>query len=103
MAKTVPEALSELAVIHRERAQIYGQNYKEGGQRLAAFFPRGLTLKTSEDFGWFHLFVQLDSKLSRYAQSRMINGEGHADSLSDIAVYALLLQEIDAEAKELKG
>ncbi len=93
----VPQALAELGKLYEERQAIYGDNYKNAGKRLLEFFPDGLTLKTAEDFQWFHLFTHLDSKLSRYAQSRMRLGKGHPDSLADLSVYAAMLNESDAD------
>jgi hypothetical protein len=39
------------------------------------------------------LLVQIMSKLSRYCAN--FNQGGHEDSLDDLAVYSVLLQEVD--------
>jgi hypothetical protein len=95
----VPEQLRNLAKLYEERGAIYGDNYKHAGRRLLEFFPEGLTLKTADDFQWFHLFVHADGKLSRYAQSRMRQKRGHRDSLDDLSVYSQMLAETDEDAK----
>lgn len=95
--KRVPQMLRELARIHDERGTIYGDNYKHGGLALLAMFPKGIVLETEEEFNRFHLLVYLYGKLSRYA--RTVKTGGHVDSLDDLAVYAMLLQEYDEELR----
>lgn len=95
----VAEMLEKLGALYRERNALYGDNYKRAGRRMLAYFPDGITLRTEEDFNRFHMFVQLDGKLSRYAEA-VLRGEGHADSLDDLSVYAQMTQEVDEEAAE---
>lgn len=86
--------LIALAKIYEERNAIYGDNYKEFGKVMQAlFFGQPIYLKTIEDQNRFALLVQIVSKISRYC-SQFDHG-GHADSLDDLAVYAMLLQEVD--------
>jgi hypothetical protein len=95
---TVADMLEKLGDIYRQRGALYGDNYKRTGARMLSYFPEGLTLRTKEDFNRLGLFVQMDSKMSRYAEA-MRRGEGHADSLDDLSVYAQMQQEIDSEAR----
>lgn len=90
---TVPERLRDLAKIHEDRAAIYGDNYMHVGKIMVGMFPNGVVVRTEEDFGRLHLFYHLVGKLTRYA--RQMPGEGHDDSLDDIAVYAMLLRQFD--------
>jgi hypothetical protein len=92
--KTVGRMLADLGKIYDERGASYGDNYLWAGKRLSGYFPRGITLDSEEKFNRFHLFVHMDSKLSRYAQV-MEKGGYHADSLDDLAVYSQMLREFD--------
>ena len=91
---TVGERLADLGRIYDERAAVYGDNYRHFGEAMMGLFPRGLELKTAEDFNRLGLFFHVMSKASRYAQC-LARGEGHFDSLSDLAVYAMMAQECD--------
>lgn len=95
MPKTVPEMMREAADIHASRAPIYGDNYKHAGEVMRGLFPRGLTLNSEEDWNRIHLITHIVSKLSRYCQNMAMHGTGHADSLDDLAVYAIMARECD--------
>src|SRR5215813_2887986 len=95
MRKSSPsERLRALAKLYRERNKIYGDNYIYSGHFLSGLFPYGLLLKTPDEFRRFYMFVHMISKLDRYARA-VSRGEGHADSLDDLAVYAMMTQETD--------
>lgn len=95
--KSVPRALADLGKLYRQRNKLYGSNYKHFGMVLHGMFPNGLTVKGPEEFNRLALFLQLVHKLTRYA--RAMPKKGHVDSLDDIAVYAQMLQEYDAEQR----
>lgn len=101
MSKFVPEALRKAAAIYEERNALYGDNYKHFGKVWTALFPDGTYYNGTEDevttANRLGILVQIVSKLTRYC-AQFDNG-GHADSLDDLAVYAMMLQELDAEAK----
>lgn len=61
---------------------------------MKGIFPKGLVLDTAEDFNRFCLYVQVISKATRYGQSFK---KGHRDSMEDMAVYAIMQAEYDAE------
>jgi len=94
--KTVPELLRDAASIHEQRNEIYGANYKKFGNIMTALFPNGLKVKTKQDFDRLGVLIPIVSKIGRYAQNFDVLG-GHPDSLDDIAVYAMMLRELDAE------
>jgi len=96
--KFVPEALRKAAGIYEERNQLYGSNYKQFGKWVSELFPDGIVAKTPEDFNRLGIIIQMLSKISRYAQN-FENG-GHSDSLDDLAVYSMMLQELDAQARK---
>lgn len=91
-AFTVPERLRDLGAIYESRASMYGDNYKHFGKVMIGAFPRGLHLQTEDDFARFGIYVQIMSKMTRYAQSFHC---GHSDSLDDAAVYSQMLREVD--------
>jgi len=95
MAK-VPDMLRDAAKIYEERNKIYGDNYKRFGPSLQQLFPE-LKLTTPDDFNRFGVLVQIFSKVSRYCN--MFNNGGHDDSLDDIAVYTMMLKELDSAAR----
>jgi hypothetical protein len=63
---------------------------------MKGIFPHGLTLDTEEDFNRFSIFIQVVSKATRYGQN-LAKKKGHRDSLEDMAVYAIMNAEYDAE------
>lgn len=95
----VPEMLRDAAGIYEERNKLYGDNYKRFGGIMLLLFPDGLELKTPDDFNRYGVFVQIVSKVSRYAEQ--FTKGGHPDSLDDNAVYSMMLQELDQGANGL--
>lgn len=93
-----PEALRESARTYEERNAIYGDNYKFFGRVMSAMFPEGVQLSTPDDFNRFGVFVQVVSKITRYANQ--FGAGGHDDSLLDISTYAAMLRELDSIAGE---
>lgn len=91
----VPEMLRNAAKIYEERNKLYGDNYKRFGEIMNSLFPNGLTLHNVDDFNRFGVFVQVVSKITRYAEN--FTRGGHPDSLDDNAVYSMMLQELDYE------
>lgn len=89
---TVPELLCSAAATYEQRNAVYGDNYKHFGHTMQGLFPAGLQISSADAWNRLGLFVQLTSKLSRYA-ANMSNG-GHVDSAHDASVYAAMLQEI---------
>ena len=98
--KKVPEMLRDAANIYEERNKLYGDNYKRFGYIMKELFPQGLELKGPDDFNRYGVFVQVVSKITRYAEN--FSRGGHADSLDDMAVYAMMLQELDSMFRRKK-
>ena len=92
--KKVPDMLRDAAAIYEERNKLYGDNYKRFGRIMKELFPQGLKLDGHDDFNRYGVFVQVVSKITRYAEN--FTRGGHADSLDDMAVYAMMLQELDS-------
>ena len=93
---SVPDMLTKLGDIHRERGKVYGDNYKHFGKIMALLFPKGLSLEKPIDYDRLAMLVHIQSKITRYAQNLMVNKTGHKDSLDDAAVYLMMLQELDS-------
>jgi hypothetical protein len=90
---TVPELLVAAADLYRERNTLYKDDYKKIGAIWQQLLPEGANLKTQADFNRFSLMLMILAKVSRYA--RNFNEGGHGDSLNDLAVYAMMLKEVD--------
>lgn len=97
MAKSVPDMLRDNAGIYEQRNQLYGDNYKRFGKIMAILFPNGIDLQNADDFNRFGIFVQVVSKITRYAEN--FSRGGHDDSLDDNAVYSMMLKELDIAFK----
>lgn len=100
--KTVPDMLHEAADTYRQRAEVYGDNYKRFGYVIGALFPDGVTHLKKPGVDWnsrYGLLMQMVSKLTRYCEN--FNKGGHDDSLQDLAVYATMLRELDKEINEV--
>lgn len=78
---------------HFERGKIYGEGYKVTGKIIKDLFPKGVVLKSADDFGRFWLVCTEISKLQRYCNN--FSAGGHKDSIHDLGVYAFLLEELD--------
>ena len=94
---TVPDMLRQSAETYEQRNKLYGDNYKRFGPIMALLFPNGIELTTDDDHNRFGVFVQIVSKLTRYAEN--FKAGGHDDSLLDMTVYATMLRELDRESK----
>lgn len=94
---TVPDMLRQSAETYEQRNKLYGDNYKRFGHIVALLFPNGIHLESEDDHNRFGVFVQIISKLTRYAEN--FRELGHDDSLLDMTVYATMLRELDMEAK----
>lgn len=103
MGKFVPEQLRKAAEIYEQRNELYGDNYKHWGKVWLALFPDGISTTSAEDpvgaCNRMGILVQIVSKLTRYCQQ--FNAGGHADSLDDLAVYAMMLRELDCDIKPM--
>jgi len=103
MAKFVSEALHNAAEIYEERNKLYGDNYKRFGNVMEALMPSGMEQGFPETKAQFNnrvgVLIQVISKLTRYCEN--FNSGGHDDSLDDLAVYAMMLKELDTEARRL--
>lgn len=93
--RRAPDFLREGASIYEQRNALYGDNYKVFGHAMVSVFPRGLTIKSVDDWNRLGILVQAAAKLTRYGQS-FLKG-GHLDSAQDLSVYAAMLAELTNE------
>jgi len=97
----VPELrLGDLRDLFAERNASYGTSYYKHGRLMKGLFPEGVKLETEADFARFGTLSMMVVKLSRY--SRSFSGDGHQDSLDDLAVYATIMAELDSCLKGQK-
>lgn len=84
----------------KERNLVYGDNWKRFGPVMAALFPKGILITTEEEWNRFGCFLQVMSKITRYANNIAI---GHIDSIHDAGVYSFMLESLDQEAEEKRS
>lgn len=84
----VPAILTTQIATFIERNAQYGDNWENMGTILSGLFPKGVELRTKEDFIKWHLFEWAIGKLSRFANTGMT----HLDSLHDAAVYLTMVE-----------
>lgn len=90
--RTVDQILNGGAEFFHARAKEYGTAYLRHGAIMSAFFPEGITLKTAEDFYFWHIF-ELDVIKSNRIASAMMRGEQHPDSWHDKMIYSAMATE----------
>jgi len=100
LKQTVPQMLCSAADIYEQRNKIYGNNYFRFGT-VAREILGNIELKSAEDFNRFGILVQILAKITRYGEN--FKRGGHDDSLDDLAVYAMMLKELDIAAREVDG
>ena len=84
------EILQKGAATYAARNAAYGDNYKRFGYTMESMFPMGLKVRTAEDWNRLGVFVQIVSKLTRFANADM----QHSDSVHDLMVYAAMMEEL---------
>ena len=97
MSKTVPEMLREAAEIYEQRNAVYGDNYKQFGFWVDSLVGGQIKVEGPDDINRLGILIQIFSKLSRYVQKW--DSGGHKDSLDDLVVYTMMLQELDNEQR----
>src|SRR5687768_6344890 len=95
----VVRELKAKADLFLERNRLYGDNYKRFGA-VFSLVMQGQNLDTSNpsDMCRLGILVQIVGKVTRYGEN--FNRGGHDDSLDDIAVYSLMLKELDQDASK---
>lgn len=96
-----PESLRSAAAIYEERNKLYGDNYKKFGGWAHPLLDGNIDIKSPSDLNRFGILIQMLSKLSRYVEN--FNSGGHDDSLDDLAVYTMMLKELDNDLTEEKS
>lgn len=90
--------LQRAAETFKQRAEVYGDNYKKFGQVIAAL-NMDLQMRSVQDWNRFGLLIQIISKLMRYTEN--FSKGGHDDSLNDLSVYAAMLRSLDQEGEKV--
>lgn len=90
---SVPAALKELAELYLRRNKVYGDDFLRHGKIMMSLFPRGVTLKSAEDFCRFATMKDMVTKLGRYCNNFFAGG--HEDSLNDLSVFAQMMRYQD--------
>jgi hypothetical protein len=90
--KKVSDILQEAATTFAQRNAIYGDNYKNFGHVMHSMFPDGFKVNSPDDWNRLGIFVQIVSKVTRYAAA--FDNGGHQDSAHDACVYSAMLEEL---------
>lgn len=92
-----PFVVTELlkkAKLYGDRYAVYGDNYHRFGPIFSLLMEtQKLECLSTHDMARLGVLVQLVSKLTRYCEN--FNRGGHDDSLDDMAVYSMMLKELD--------
>jgi hypothetical protein len=84
--------IQRMAETYQQRREAYGPSEQKFADLALALFPDGLHLTMRSEWVRFGLFVQLMSKMSRYAANFY---QGHIDSVHDMGPYAAMLEAED--------
>ena len=84
------QILRDAALLFAERNAVYGDNFRMVAQVLATLFPKGVSLRTPEEFALYHNFELKVVKLCRFAAS----GLTHVDSIEDDIVYSAICRHL---------
>jgi uncharacterized protein YeaC (DUF1315 family) len=95
--RSVPKILEAGAKTYKERHDMYGDNYKRFGKILMELFPEGIHITNAEEASCLNLLIQIQGKITRYAEMLSIGRGGHVDSAHDACVYAAMLESITDE------
>lgn len=90
----VVKELRSKADLYKQRNEIYGDNYHRFGPIFSLLMDnQSLNVRSTHDMTRLGVLVQIVSKITRYCET--FNVGGHDDSLDDLAVYAMMLKELD--------
>ena len=92
MKRSPVDCMEEAFETFKTRNKEYGDNYLNHGRVMMALFPKGVNLKTIEDYNRFGIINMLVAKLTRYCQGWP---KSHQDSIHDLGVYAFILESLD--------
>jgi len=95
MEDQVIKYLENLIEIRKARRASYGDAVGKKGALITALFKDSEkpVLESEIDYSRFGALNFMLSKLIRYAEN--FNKNGHDDSLDDLAVYTLILKDLD--------
>lgn len=104
---TAADLIEAALKTYRERGERYGPTYRQHGEVMRALFPKGIELKTVDDFNRFGILNMIVSKLTRMTMGDPL----YEDNPHDMGVYSFMLQELlhnrpstaDAAAGKGKG
>ena len=84
-----------------DRHALYGDNYHRFGPIMKLLIGnQKINPASADDMARLGIFVQIVGKITRYGEQ--FDRGGHDDSLDDMAVYAMMLKELDNKLRHLK-
>jgi len=102
VTRNAADILRSHSEFFREKNIEHGNSYKDVGEMLNLMFPNGLTLKGTDDFNIFSVFITMLYKIKRISgcmfSDSHLKYESATDSPKDLSIYSAMLQEL-MEAK----
>lgn len=89
--KTIEANLARAVKTRASRKKVYKNTHVRHGAVMAALYPKGVTLRSPEEFARFGVVNMIVSKVCRYTARGIA---GHPDSAHDLIVYAAMLEEL---------
>ena len=87
-----------LEEIFNKKNTDYGNAHLKNGDVLYSMFPKGIELKTVEDFINFGIFQMMITKMLRIGnltfKNQNPNNESIADSCNDLSIYSQMLRDV---------
>jgi preprotein translocase subunit SecA len=96
MTKDAGALLGDLSNLYAQRNELYKDNYKNIGKIMELLFNGEVTLSSVGDYNRFGVIIQIISKLMRYTYN-FNESDISPDYMDDLAVYSMILQELDNE------
>ena len=93
------QILRGAADFFKEKNNEHGSTYERHGKLMSIFFPEGITLKTKEDFGRFHILSLLVLKMNRISGS-LNKGIFHEDSYCDLMIYSSMALSLNEKERK---
>jgi hypothetical protein len=93
----ISDELIRAAKTFEDKSEEYGfEAYKRHGDIMKALFPNGLGVNSIKDFNRFSTINAMVGKMNRIASN--FHTGGHADSCHDLAIFAVMLMDLDNDA-----
>jgi hypothetical protein len=91
------QVLKNNSKLCEEKSKQYGNTYYKFGTVMIALHPDGINLKTEKDFQVYGVYLMIIHKLTRISQNIFSGEKMNIDSITDLSVYAAMLEKVVTE------